>query len=243
MTGFRTYIDTKLQRTLFQTRTFNFVPSKDDPLVQLADLFAGTLARCFDPGKLSPRSVDLLKLLAEYSMAIETWPPRILPISQRRGILPPHDEFDELVRHHCMRSVATFLEENAATDINRGAVETLQYILFHTNSLESEFVHGGQIRDHLRERGIPLDEREFSGVIGRLRDQDVIIASGPHGYRIPTRVADLGPFLEHTSGVVVPMLGRLKRARDSLRGSSLGRLDILAHEDFATLRALLNCVD
>ncbi len=238
----RRYLEKKFQPGLFARRTFDFVPSQTEPLVQVADLVAGSLARAFDPEKLSPQSTEILQEVADVSIDIEIWPPRLTPRPQKTTA-PQASPSDETVRRHCLRQAALFLEQHSSEDDNadREARAVLQYILFQTNALEREFVHGGEIRGHLARMGLALDERQFQAAVARLRDQNVILASGAQGYRVPTRAADLQPFLDHAHSIVVPMLARVKRARDELHAASFGNIDIL--DDWDVLRELLERLD
>jgi hypothetical protein len=68
---------------------------------------------------------------------------------------------------------------------------------------------------------------DLSG-IAKLRDADVIITSAAKGYKIPQTRADINDFLERASGIVVPLLERVKKARDVYRLSSRGEYDIVS---------------
>lgn len=236
MDEFERYIDRKLPRTLFSRRTFSFRSSKVDPLLQVADFIAGTTGRAFDPDKRATVNDETLRLVAKCSVGVETWPPKLTPMVAK-GLDDAGAEFDHLVERHCLRQAAFFLDEHVEDETAATAI--LQYIIFHTNLREREFVHGAEIRDALARRGLGMDERQFQAEIAKLRDHDVILSSGPHGYRLPTRAADLAPFLEHAQAIIFPMLARVARARDHLRATSLGKLDILDHPEFVPLRDLL----
>jgi hypothetical protein len=236
MEEFERYIDRKLPRTLFSRRTFEFRSSRADPLLQVADFIVGTTGRVWDPDKPAKRKDDMLRLVAECSVGVETWPPQVTP-KPSRDFECIGSDFDHLVGKHCLRQAALFLEEHVEDEIEATAI--LQHIVFHTNVREREFVHGAEIREALARQGIMMDERQFQTEVARLRDHNVILSSGPHGYRLPTRASDLVPFLDHAQSIVVPMLARVSRAREDLRASSLGALDILDHPDFAQLRSLL----
>jgi predicted transcriptional regulator len=94
----------------------------------------------------------------------------------------------------------------------------------------------------LADRGFPGlgDQRIRSNGIAKLRDSDVIIASATkRGYKIPRSRADINDFLELASSQILPLLDRVKKARDVYRLSSVGEYDILEAEQFAQLRKLL----
>ena len=73
----------------------------------------------------------------------------------------------------------------------------------------------------------------------KLRDADVIITSAAKGYKIPQTRADINDFLERASGIVVPLLERVKKARDVYRLSSRGEYDIVTAANLTELAKLL----
>jgi hypothetical protein len=96
-------------------------------------------------------------------------------------------------------------------------------LIFHFASFrsisEAEYVPTGQLREFLIQRGIAgFDEpHQFrSGVIARLRDRGVLLASSSKGYKIPASIPDLLDFVELTDTVVHPMPGRLETVRVAL---------------------------
>ncbi|MEG5266309.1 hypothetical protein TRP66_18615 [Pseudomonas sp. JDS28PS106] len=68
---------------------------------------------------------------------------------------------------------------------------------------------------------------------------DVIITSAAKGYKIPQTRADINDFLERASGIVVPLLERVKKARDVYRLSSRGEYDIVTAGNLNELTKLL----
>jgi predicted transcriptional regulator of viral defense system len=93
----------------------------------------------------------------------------------------------------------------------------------------------------LAQRGFPGlgNQKIRSSGIAKLRDSDVIIASATKGYKIPRTRADINDFLELASSQILPLLDRVKKARDVYRLSSVGEYDILEEEQFAQVRKLL----
>lgn len=71
-------------------------------------------------------------------------------------------------------------------------------------------------------------QRIRSSGIAKLRDANVIITSAAKGYKIPQTRADINDFLERASGIIVPLLERVKKARDVYRLSSRGEYDIVS---------------
>ena len=64
-------------------------------------------------------------------------------------------------------------------------------------------------------------------------------SESPQGIKIPTCLEDVLQFVSHANSIIPPMVGRLQRARVDLKLVSDGSVDILAGQQFAALRTLL----
>ena len=249
MEGFNKYIDERIPPNLFDNRTFKFVNSKDEVLIQVADFISGSLARCIDPEKISTESKALLEMIAERSVGIEIWPPQSTPDPKEFLDNSVEGKQDEIIRRHCIRQVNLFIERqsmNQDSDELLAQTEVLKLLLFHTlYKNDKAFIPTNKILDYLDTQiGIKLSQYELrSKVISKLRDANVIIASGSKGYKIPISKADILEFVAHANTIILPMLKRLSRAKKELKIVSLGELDILFNEDFEQLRKLVEVVE
>lgn len=118
----------------------------------------------------------------------------------------------------------------------------LSYLLFRARFPgEEKFVSTQELMGHLHAQGFPEIGEHYvrSNLVSRLRDRDVVIASSPRGYKIPTTYADMVGFADLVDGIVWPLLQRLKRANDVIALASAGRANVLGEERFARLRMLL----
>lgn len=85
-----------------------------------------------------------------------------------------------------------------------------------------------------------MNEEYFrSKIIGNLRDKGILISSSNTGYKIPTSKRDLESFLKHGNRVILPMLNRIKQARNAIKLATLNELDILEDEKYKELKNLL----
>ncbi|WP_437981584.1 DUF3800 domain-containing protein [Sorangium sp. So ce117] len=249
MDGFKRYIDRELSPTLFSRRHFEFRNSHSEPFLQLADLISGSIARGVDPKKKSPRSKEILDLVAKRSIGIEFWPPMSLPEPEQVLDDPHQSKHDELVRRHGLRQARLFLQKLAGTGELSEALqvqsEILHFLLFNVQFVsDSDFVATGAIADWLKTSiGLTVPHQQLRYYVACLRDADVIVASSPKGYKIPVSVADMASFVAHANTIIPPMLKRLARARSELLLASLGELDILRNDHFETLRQLLEAAD
>ena len=70
---FRAYLQKKFPNDLFRSATFSVADSKNEVLLQAADVYAGSLARLYDSGKKSDR-LDELKAIVRDKVSVTFWP-------------------------------------------------------------------------------------------------------------------------------------------------------------------------
>jgi hypothetical protein len=116
---------------------------------------------------------------------------------------------------------------------------------FRSEFAGDEYDSTGDIAKHLADRGfqgLPEQKIRSSG-IAKLRDAKVIIASALSAIKIPRSRDDINDFLELASSQILPLLERIKQARDFYRLSSVGDYDILGADQFSEIRKLLLSLD
>ena len=98
-----------------------------------------------------------------------------------------------------------------------------------------------EIMAHLKDSGFGevSGQRIRSSGVAKLRDAGVIISSAVKGYKIPQTRTDINDFLERASGIVIPLLERVKKAREVYRLSSRGEYDIVTAANLTELAKLL----
>lgn len=245
MEGFKRYVlDSRLvhgQGDLFRKPTFDFANSQSDALIQLADMVAGSLARIYDPKKRLAAKDEIHELLQAKALYVIDWPKRFRAVPRPIAGGSPHDV---AVRQYCMSSAHRFLQANGESEdpVAIAQVEALSFLLFTFEAVnEAEWVPMGRLHDAVAALGITFTSKHqlYTKVIAKLRDAGVIIASSPHGYKIPRDVADVLAFVDRADTIVVPMLNRLQSARDALLLATGGGLDIVSEQRFASLRDAL----
>jgi hypothetical protein len=230
------YVDDLFGEEAFQTRS-----SKEDVLIQVADFFAGSIAQIYE-GKASAEVEGAYKsILRSIMLGILEWPPKYQSL-----VLPPMDASayaDHRVHQAAMKQADRFVEKIGPhpDDDQRLQLCILNYLRFRSEFVSDEYISTTEIANHLADRGFSglSDQRIRSSGIAKLRDSEVIIASAPKGYKFPKSRADINDFLELAVSQIVPLLDRVKKARDVYLLSSMGEYDILELESFLQLRKLL----
>ena len=71
-----------------------------------------------------------------------------------------------------------------------------------------------------------------------MRDEGVIIASSSpkKGYKIPATKAELYDFINHGTKIILPMLERLKKCRDTIKLGTANQLDLFEKTEYSNLK-------
>ncbi|KQW33802.1 MULTISPECIES: DUF3800 domain-containing protein [Pseudomonas] len=230
------YVDDLFGREAFQTKS-----SKDDVLIQVADFFAGSIAQIYE-GKASAEVEGAYKtILQTVMLGMLEWPPKYKSL-----VLPPMNDSayaDYRVHQAAIKQADRFVENIGShpDEDQRLQLCILDYLRFRSEFVSDEYVSTAEIANHLADRGfIGLSDQKIrSSGVAKLRDSDVIIASAPKGYKFPKSCADINDCLELAASQVVPLLDRVKKARDVYLLSSIGEYDILEQKNFLQLKKLL----
>lgn len=241
MSSFEKYMASRHMDNLFASQSFEFVDSKSNVLVQVADMIAGTLARIYEPDRECANSEELLSLLGRSAIEIEHF-----PYGHRDELRAAEEsgEADQIIRELSKHAALRFIEENNQDEdpIARMQVGFVRYLLYvYRQRGPSEFVSTDEILEHI---GDASEERTTvhyfrTHVVAKVRDQGVIVASGKKGYKIPYSLDDLLSYVGHADLIIRPMLRRLREARKQILLASNGGCDILNGDEFAYLKAAI----
>jgi len=224
----------------FQTKS-----SKDDVLIQVADFFAGSVAQIYEEKTVGDIAEVYKTILREQTLGLLEWPPKFNSL-----LAPPMDESsyaDYQVHQEALRQAELFVEKAGQhpDEDERLQISILDYLRFQSEFVTKDYIPTAAILAHLGDKGFGdlSEQRVRSSGITKLRDADVIITSTSKGYKIPQTRADINDFLEMASGVVVPLLERVKKAREVYKLSSRGEYDIIKVSRLMDLEKLLSSLD
>lgn len=234
MQGFPGYLGKRLPPRLFERYSFRFAESTSHPLLQVADLIAGTIRRCYEGADPIP----ILQLIRSHTIIIDEWPPRF-PEPLGYEHLSEQEQHGYLVRKHALDKANEFIEDRSfSTDhYVQAQVAAVRYLLYHFRSVDPEqYIATSVLHNHLSELGLVMSVRTLrQRVIAALRDEGVFIASARKGIKIPYSVSDLVDFVSTVNGQVVPYLQRLEICRKHFLLATEGRLDIVDDRRFPKL--------
>lgn len=245
--SFVSYVKRKAKATqlsLFDESHFYFANSKQDVLIQVADLISGSVAYDFDRKKMLVAEgnsyVDFIKhkvnMIKHFPRKFE----EMLEDSKtfKSGV------YDPQIMEICYRKAMSVLNEleNKSDDNCKMQYLVLNYLLFRfkSNSIRS-YISTKELKNFLFDNGfvIKTDQTFRNKIIGHLRDKGVILASSSKGYRIPKNRNDIENYINHDKSVILPMIFRLKICYDEVLTGSNGEIDLLNEEKNKHFRNIL----
>jgi biotin operon repressor len=240
MTAFIEHVKRRHIPDLFNYSEFGFVKSRSSLLIQLSDFIGGTIAKAFDETVYSKRSSVFIEILKNRIIEIDEWPRDFKPFTYRYEE-QPGPGFSPLIAQQSINLAKIFIEniEKEKDPSRIDQISCLKFLLFHISYINyDEYLSTSELIQNLQKtKDNEISQHYFrSQIIAKLRDEGVLIASSPKGYKLPTSESDLYDFVNQTSQVIKPMLIRLEKCRKQIRLASKTGLDILEREEFKYLK-------
>lgn len=224
--------------TLFDDYNYQVADSKTSVLIQLADLIAGSVAFSIDEiKKQKSLGDDYLGLLKDHILMIEKFPQEYASYSPPQTDGSSHYDFD-IANIAYRRAVDYISQHEEAGDIGYSVLKYLLFRFMH-NSYR-RYISTKELIGFLTRMGYEdLSTQTFrTKAIAPLRDAGVIIASSKNGYKLPTTKGEVRDFINHSQGIIMPMLSRLDKCLDTIRVGSAGTIDFFNEPEFENLRKL-----
>lgn len=244
--AFVRYLEHKFKEDgLFPKKNFSVVNSADCVGVQLADLYAGSIAKLIESQEESERN----RLFAELSAICCTWDwPKPRFWGEGRG-LTADERLDHLVRGEALMRATRYVEsESDGSEDSLLRCEFIKALIEHGATADAEFMLAKSLEKWLsRFVEKPINAQSLRNrVVGPLRDSGVLIsskASRPDpGYKLPASVRDIESYIELTDAQVIPALRRIKTASQIVATATGGDVELLVQDRFNCLNKLTKLV-
>ena len=235
--SFQKYIEKNHKPDLFWESEIFLVSSQSNVLVQLADFLVGTLAKIYE-NKSNPALQETYRLLLKQkALDVKEWP------TKYQTYFTPDQtskEYDRFIHSHALSKAEIFLEKNRDNKDDETKLQAcaLKHLVFQSRlSTNKEYISTKNLLAHLESCGFRniTEQAIRSSIISKLRDKDVIIASCNKGYKIPRCYEDLFDFVERVNSLVLPLLERLNKARNSYLIASKDDVDLLKGPNYPEL--------
>lgn len=239
MCSFSAYVkERSTPLTLFGDRDFYFENSADHVMIQVADIISGTLSFVFEENKRSNDQPKYLEILDRSILKIEYWPKDIDSYIFTENAI--NKDYDHQIAELSFKQAQQFLHVNKDSDdedtINQ--IIVLKYLCFRfINNQKRNYIPTKELKNQLRyKNGDDISTHYFrTKIIAKLRDEGVLISSSPKGYKIPANEDELYDFINHGTSVIMPMLSRLKKCRDTVKIATMNEVDLFDHTEYRSL--------
>jgi hypothetical protein len=231
MNEFEKYISSKERVSLFDDFLFEFVDSKDEILIQLADFICGTISYGFEEGKICEEYKGFYELLKDKILVLRQWPVTHENYLKNLDVVDI-GKYDRKIAEYCIRAATKYIKENenSKDPAEQDRIHILQHFLNQIYAFNpNDYIYSNELIDILnKSRKEKYDNRLFmTNIIAYLRDKNVIISSSSNGYKIPISEKELYSYANKTLSQVIPMLERLNSARQRIKSVTENELDIL----------------
>lgn len=231
------------QKDLFNPESkYEFADSADEDLIQMSDFITGSLAKYYDEKSAVTDASQFLQILAE-KIHVRYWPDKIKDylVEDKKY----SDRYDPQIIQLSINLAQQRLKvlETDNREYSQCQIIVLRHLLLIQKISPSHFVQTSELKEKVRlSLGIMISDRTFrKEVIGRLRDNNVIIASSNSGgYKLPVNKADLIEFVNRYNSILQPMLHRLEKCREAILIYTQNSFDILDYEPYEKLKKIMN---
>lgn len=246
MRGFKKYVLENHKPNLFSSSDFQFENSNQSVILQLADFIAGTLGYIYDKSKYSIESENYLSLLKNHLSGINHFPTEYTSYQIRSTY--EESQYDSEIAQLSINKAKLFIEnKKVITQDDRDQINCIKLLLLYFTTYDHrQFIPTKEILKHLQiGRDDTIREHAFrTKVIAKLRDEGVLIASSStgdkKGYKLPSSVNDLHKFVNHGKSMILPLLSRIIKSRESILLATQNKIDIVDKSEFIELKKLLD---
>ena len=232
--GYRRYVqEHRPASNIFNDYDFDYADSKSSCIVQIADIIAGSVMQhLHDAG-----APDVLRIFQGRLTDVVKFP-------EDHKIYKPSTkptEYDKAIYQLACKCATDYINEHKNSEEEEIRLRSLflRLLLYNVRMYSStRYVHSGEIVQELSRLTDKRVTKDFlyRRIIAPLRDDGVLIASSTHGYKIPTKAADIAAYVNQTASVVGPMLSRIGMCRSQIQKATDSGLDILEDPSLAGYR-------
>ena len=232
------YLEKNPQLDLFNN-VVNIGSAKNNILIQLSDLIAGTNRKLFNGDFVQAQEIS--KLLQEKELHLLIWPENF----RRYTIEKINNEQDRNIAEISISYAERYIEKHKENPSFEHRIAVLEYLLFQVRfENHKRYIFSNELISWLKQNKINYSEEEFrKEIIGHLRDEGVVIAGSRKGLKIPMSLTELVDYLSYTSSRYITMIKRFKETFKTLNGSSLGKIDVFNSKDFEVHKEIFKVLD
>ena len=206
--------------------------------IQVADFICGSLGRVYDIKKCDGFGQAYFQIIEPQVIRIEQYPKLYSNFSFDTSAIA--SGYDKEIAKLCYSRAVTYIQNAAINDdYSKARVIVLKYLLFKfMNYDENGYISTRELILQLEHTELKdISNQTFrSKIIGKMRDEKIIIASSSKGYKIPSKMSEIKDYVYHDARVVMPMLDRLNNCRNLVKLNTLNNVDLLDGTSFERLK-------
>ena len=240
MKEFTNYVKSKGQLSIFDNFEFEFRTSKDEILIQVADLICGTLALGFEEEKKCSEYKSFRKILDEKIVVSRIWPINSENYLINLDMITDSD-YDKVIAEVSIRTAVNYISNNRKSR-DPSVLDRIYVLEYLLNQIycgnTKKYFYSDQLINHVSSQNLEdYNKHTFiSNVIAPLRDSNVLLASSNRGYKLPMTEAEIYSYANKSIGQIVPMLNRLEKARNRLLTATDNKFDILDNIEYKKIK-------
>ncbi len=212
---------------------YKMVDDKNEVLVQLADLVAGSLGRVFSPSHYIKEAGDIIDTLIN-----KMTPPEYFPYRNQTPVKNiSNDNSSEIVTRFVIQDVIKFINHNS----NSGAkTDLIKFLFFQFKLNPNQLVDIHTIQGSLSKLHKNITVEQIRILIRDLRYDGILVvtAAGKSGYKLAQNQTDISAYFNHYLNYVKPMLRKIEVANNKLKKLNVDN-NLMDSQEFLMLKQLI----
>lgn len=226
------YLSSKVKDNLFEN--YHFLDDNKEPLIQLADLLAGSLGKCFNKDFYSDKNEEIFSLLKPRIFSLKFFPEeKNADVKPIYSVSDVNDEIYNIVRADAL------IEVNKEEDVLETII--LEQLLNYQKIAPTYYLQTFEITNYVKYyHRKEISTEQLRLIIRHLRFKGIIIvsANSKSGYKLAVNQEDIYQYFNHYSKYILPMLKKIQIANDIFMRKTVG--DYNPIKDFEELSNLVN---
>lgn len=228
----KNYLAEYYQNNFFEN--YNMSDDKNEPLIQLADIIAGSYGRVFNKSFYSEISDNILEILKSKTANVA-----FFPFEQSSNIFNFKQEIkiDEEILNIVSSDASEILLKNDDLIIN----DIIEYLLWNQKVNPFQYAQTYEIIGAVKyNTGKILSIESLRTIIKELRFKGMIIvsSSSKSGYKLAVNKADVYTYFKHYLNYIIPMLKKVEIANSIFMNKTVG--DFTPLEEMNELKELVS---
>lgn len=231
----KTYLTRRVNSSLFEK--YNFSSDDEAPLIQFADLIAGSFGKCFNKDFNSDINNDIFKIIEPNIQDISFFPKEYK--SENKPLRAENIVDKEI--YNIARKDSLELLEKEKDEIKKAILEQL---LWYQKVAPNVYLQTYEIENNIKYhfgKGITTDSLRL--MIRDMRFEGILIVSTNHksGYKLAASKLDVYQYFNHYSKYILPMLKKIQIANDIFKQNTVGEFKPL--DDFEDMSLLITALN